>query len=206
MSQQDELRRRFSAMDHDALVELAVELVTTYVVEGLGTLSVVTQQASPAKGADQLGEETFAGMLRRLKGQRPGDPVLERFIVNGEHIQVRTPMGNVDVTEYRRLNAPTGPAVSAPPPSVPTAPTSIYNRELHGLPPANAARGAQPRPSSGAPTPTTPSPAPASVPVNASSRPANPPAASPVPAAPAQGAQQNAPKPAGDRVRMIELD
>jgi hypothetical protein len=206
MSHPDELRRRFAAMDHAALVELAVELVTTYVVEGLGTLSVATQQASPAKGADQLGEETFAGMLRRLKGQRPGDPVLDRFIVNGEYIQVRTPMGNVDVTEYRRPNAPTGPAVTAPPPSVPTAESSIYNRELRGLPPANAARGAQQRPQGGASAPASSSPPPAAAPANNASRPANPPATSPAPASPAQGGQQNTPKPAGDRGRMIELD
>jgi hypothetical protein len=96
--------------------------------------------------------------------------------------------------------------VSAPPPSVPTAPTSIYNRELQGLPPANAARGAQPRPASGAPAPAASSPAPAAAPVNNASRPANAPASNPAPGAPAQGTQQNAPKPAGDRVRMIELD
>ncbi len=180
------LRQRFSALDRQELVELAVELTATYVLDGLSTIGQATLEATP-KGYDEVGDETFAGLLRRLKTQRPGDPILEKFIVNGEHLQVRTPTGNVDVTEYRRPTAPAPPpSVSPPPPSVPPARDSIYNRELYGQPPANAQR---------APAGANPSRSPA----------APPPAATP-------GAQQDngkAPadqKPQGDRFRMIELD
>lgn len=190
------LVERLEQMDHAALVALAAELLQTYVVDGLGTNAQSTGEASLRRGADQAGEETFAGMLRRLKADRPGDPVLEKFIVNGEHIQVRTPMGNVDVTEYRRAAAPVPPSVSPPPPSVPTSPQSIYNRELYGQPAASAARAAQTRPNPPAPAPT----APASTP--SPSAPAAPTAAP----APAPASKPGEQKPAGDRVRMIELD
>jgi hypothetical protein len=202
------LYARFDAMEKHELVAIAVQLAQTYVVEGLGTLAASTAEAAPARGADQVGEETFAGMLRRLKQARPGDEVLQKFIVNGEHIQVRTPMGNVDVTEYRRPNAPNaptpravGPAAARAAPSVPTNRDSIYNRELYqqnnqapaggGAPPA--APAAQPA----APAASRP-PAPNSAPAAQNARPAAP-AAKPV-----DKAEDD--KKSGQRIRMIELD
>ncbi len=181
------LRRRLATLEKHELLELAVELTATYVLDGLGTIGQATLEATP-KGYDTVGDETFAGMLRRLKAQRAGDAVLEKFIVNGEHIQVKTPMGNVDVTEYRRPAAPAAaPSPSAPPAAVPTPPGSIYNRELHGQPPASARGGSPPQSQSGPPP-------------SASAPSANPNA----PKDPGKDPKDQ--KPQGDRFRMIELD
>jgi hypothetical protein len=203
VAQIEALRRRLSTLEKHELVELAAQLTATYVLEGLGTIGQATLEATPAaKGYDAVGDETFAGMLRRLKVQRPNDPALEKFIVNGEHIQVRTPMGNVDVTEYRRPVAPASAPVTTPPPaSMPTPRESVYNRELYGEPPANQ-RGTAPRPNAaaagGATSPNGPAPA--------QNRPAAPPPANPA-GQPAAAKDANAKEPAGkDRFRMIELD
>ena len=59
---------------------------------GDGRLKIV----SPA------GEESFAQMLKRLKASKK-DPVLERFIIDGENISVRIDgQGVLPITEYRR--------------------------------------------------------------------------------------------------------
>lgn len=144
------LRRRLESFDKDALIEMCVQLSRTYVLEGLGALSSASGPTTPA--VDDAGQETFAGMLRRLKRDLPDDPVLTRFIINGEHIQVKTPGGNVDVTEYRRPSPPPRPSVAAP--AVPAPSDSVYNRPLHEAPAASARpAAAPPRP------PSTPAPA-----------------------------------------------
>lgn len=134
------LRQRLATFEKDALVEMCVQLSRTYVLEGAGTLAATTAATTPA------GEETFAGLLRRLMRERPDDPVLSRFIVNGEHIQVKTPAGNVDVTEYRR---PVPPRPSPNPPAVPTPSDSVYNRPQQVAPPT------PPRSDSSRPTPAS---------------------------------------------------
>lgn len=137
----DALRARLSGMEKEALVEFALELLTTYVVEGLDP---VAGDGASVK-ADLVGEETFAGMLRRLKSERPTDPILQRFIVTGEHVQVRTPMGNVDVTEYQRPNAPAPAARPRPAAEQPERESSIYNRALEHKPaPASAPPASRP--------------------------------------------------------------
>lgn len=144
--QMNALKRRLQQLDHDALVEMCLQLSRTYVVEGLGTLAAATDEATPAR--DEAGEETVAGMLRRLQKERGSDPVLDKFIIRGEYIQVKTPMGNVDVTEYQRPMPQPPPQRAAAAPSVPTPKDSVYNRELHqpptARPPAAPARGAPP--------------------------------------------------------------
>src|SRR5256885_16587780 len=129
-----ELRARLRSMGNDELIELCVQLLTTYVVEGVLPLSRASESTDLA--ADAAGEESFAQLLKRLKAARK-DPVLERFIIDGENISVRIDgQGVLPITEYRR---PVGP----PPPSgvtvqpvprregVPGASTSIYNRSLY---------------------------------------------------------------------------
>src|SRR5438445_7261474 len=70
-------------------------------------------------------------MLKRLKAGKK-DPVLERFIIDGENISVRIEgQGVLPITEYRR---PTSPPPAAGQPrreSVPGAASSIYNRALY---------------------------------------------------------------------------
>ncbi len=193
------LYKKLEEMEKHELVALAATLTQTYVVEGLGTLTAATAEAAPARGADQVGDETFAGMLRRLKQARPGDEVLQKFIINGEHIQVRTPMGNVDVTEYRRPVAPAsapvavGPGAARAAPSVPTNRDSIYNRELYQQ--NNAAPGNQG--GSAAPAPAQ-NPAPTAQNAPRPQQPANQP--------PAKSEKTEEDKKTGQRIRMIELD
>jgi len=202
------LRASLSVMDREELVELGVQLLQTYVVEGLGPVGRGGELPAPnsARAVDSVGEETFAGLLRRLKAERRGDPILEKFIVNGEHIQVRTPMGNVDVTEYRRPTAPAPAPVGggAPRQSVPTPSDSIYNRSLY----PQADRGAAQERSRGASEPQ-PAAAPSRA-APAAPRPAAPPSE---PARPGPGPASPAPQkdakdePAQDkRFRLIELD
>lgn len=153
--QMDALRRRLRQLDQEAVVEMCVQLSQTYVIEGLGTLSAATDEATPAR--DTAGEETVAGMLRRLQKERGSDPVLDKFIISGEYIQVKTTMGNVDVTEYQRPAPAARPQPSAPAPSVPTPKDSIYNRELHqppaSAPPSAPAAGRPAAPAAKAPEP-----------------------------------------------------
>jgi hypothetical protein len=135
--------------------------------------------------------------------------VLEKFIVNGEHIQVRTGMGNVDVTEYRRPMAPApahAPGASRSQ-SVPTPQDSIYNRSLY--PQANQPGGQGGGGQGGAQRP-------AAAPAAAQPRPGGPAGGPAAPARPgAAPAQPGAAQPAKDdkgteggekRFRLIELD
>src|SRR5260370_21068010 len=104
-------------MGSDELVELAAQLLTTYVIEGVLPLARAGDSADIAPDAE--GEESFAQMLKRLKAGRK-DPALERFIIDGENISVRIDgQGMPPITEYRR---PLGPPAAArrPGPSVPT--------------------------------------------------------------------------------------
>ena len=87
------LRGRFDALEKSEVVEIAVQLAQTYVVEGLSTLSQAAAVAAPQKGYDNVGDETFPGMLKRLKAQRPGDPVLEKFSLRGIVFKHRDPEG-----------------------------------------------------------------------------------------------------------------
>lgn len=129
-----ELRARLRAMGADELVDLCAQLLTTYVVEGVLPLARAAGSADLA--ADGSGEESFAQMLKRLKAART-DPVLERFIIDGENISVRIDgQGILPVTGYRR---PVGPPRAAGVPaqeaparreSVAGGGGSIYNRSL----------------------------------------------------------------------------
>jgi len=145
-----ELRARLRDMGSEELVELAAQLLTTYVIEGVLPLSRAGESSDLA--ADAVGEESFAQMLKRLKAAKK-DPVLERFLIDGENISVRIDgQGVLPITEYRRpVGPPRGPGVTvveAPPrrESVPGASTSIYNRSLYQEEAPQPARTAQAQP------------------------------------------------------------
>jgi len=115
--------------------------------------------------SDAAGEESFAQMLKRLKAARK-DPVLDRFIIDGENISVRIEgQGVLPLTEYRRRVGPPppGPGVSVQVvprrESAPGAASSVYNRSLYGADAPAPARGSQPpRPQPGPPEPAQPQP------------------------------------------------
>src|SRR5207253_8609471 len=116
-------------------IDLCAQLLRTYVIEGVLPLARAGESTDIA--ADVVGEESFAQMLKRLKASKK-DPVLERFIIDGENISVRIDgQGVLPITEYRRpVGPPQAPGVSvqsAPPrrESVPGAASSIYNRSLY---------------------------------------------------------------------------
>ena len=124
-----ELRARLRTLAPDQLVELCAQLLNTYVVEGVLPLSRAGDSADLA--LDGAGEESFAQMIKRLKASRK-DPVLERFLVDGENISVRIDgYGVLPITEYRRPTAPPGAPVQPRRESVPGAAGSIYNRALY---------------------------------------------------------------------------
>ena len=192
----NDLRARLRGMASDEVIELCAQLLTTYVVEGVLPLSRASESSDLAP--DVVGEETFAQMLKRLKAAKK-DPVLERFIIDGENISVRIDgQGILPITEYRRPAGPPppGPGVSvqAAPrrETVPGASTSIYNRSLYQPeqpPPQQPARTAGPA------QPAAPSP----------QRP-------PVPGQPTPAPQQTGPgqkkpeEPKNDRFSLIELE
>jgi len=192
-----DLRARLRGMPQAELVEMAAQLITTYVVEGVVPLARAGEGSDLAQ--DSGGEESFAQLLKRLKaGKR--DPVLEKFMIDGENISVRIDgYGILPVTEYRRpVNAPTAPgaapAAAAPRrESVPGAAGSIYNRALYQPDQAPSA------PPGAVPARGAPRPAPA----------AAQPAASSAPAQPGQPSQPGQKKDEGnraDRFALIELD
>jgi hypothetical protein len=138
-----ELRARLRSLAPDQLVEMCAQLLNTYVVEGVLPLSRAGDSADLA--LDSAGEESFAQMLKRLKASRK-DPVLERFLVDGENISVRIDgYGVLPITEYRRPTAPPGAPVQPRRESVPGAAGSIYNRALY-QPDQAPTRVAQPTP------------------------------------------------------------
>lgn len=190
LAERKALITRLASMERGALESLAAQLLQTYVVEGLAPAG-----ASGENAYDLVGEETFAGMLRRLKTERPQDPILARFVVNGEHVQVRTNMGNVDLTDYQRVTAPGSgaPAGAPPPPAMPTPRDSVYNRDLYKQP-GDAKSAPAPAKSSG------PSPAPAAKQAASPSAPSSAPKPPAPPGADAKEAKQ------AERFRMIELD
>ncbi len=150
-----ELRARLRTLPANELVELAAQLTTTYVLEGVVPLSRANDATDLAP--DSAGEETFAQMLKRLKaGKR--DPLLERFLIDGDNISVRIDgYGVLPLTEYRRPNAPPASAgvtvtTTVRQPSSPGAATSIYNRSLY-QPDAPAPTRASPQPAQPASTP-----------------------------------------------------
>jgi len=186
-----ELRARLRSMAGDELIELCAQLLTTYVVEGVLPLSRATESSDLP--ADAAGEESFAQMLKRLKAAKK-DPVLERFIIDGENISVRIEgQGVLPLTEYRRPVAPppsAGVTVHVVPrrESVPGAAGSIYNRALYQPDTAPAAR-----------SPATAAPPPQQRPAAQPATPAQP--------APQQPAQQKKPEePRNDRFSLIELE
>jgi hypothetical protein len=186
-----ELRARLRSMGGDELIELCAQLLTTYVVEGVLPLSRATEGSDLA--ADAAGEESFAQMLKRLKGAKQ-DPVLERFIIDGENISVRIDgQGLLPLTEYRRPLAPppSGPGVTLQMvqrrEGAPGAAGSIYNRALYqpeSAPQRSRSTPEQPRP----PAPTA--------------QPASAPQQQPAP--PAQKKPEEAPR--NDRFSLIELE
>ena len=134
-----DLRARLRGLQPEELIEMAAALVTTYVIEGVLPLARVGEATDLAQ--DPVGEETFAQMLKRLKaGKR--DPLLERFLIDGENISVRIDgMGVLPLTEYRRPNSPPpgrGEQAVAQTrrETVPGASSSIYNRGLYQPDPA----------------------------------------------------------------------
>ncbi len=186
-----ELRARLRSMASDQLIELCAQLLATYVVEGV--LPLARAGESTELAADAAGEESFAQMLKRLKAAKR-DPVLERFIIDGENISVRIDgQGVLPITEYRRpLGPPAGPGVSvqfARRESVPGAAGSIYNRSLYqsdSVPPAR-----------------TPAP-PAQPPQRTVAQPAQP--AQQGPQQPAPGQKKPEEQPRSDRFSLIELE
>jgi hypothetical protein len=184
-----ELRARLRSMGSDELIDLCAQLLTTYVVEGVLPLSRATESSELAP--DAAGEESFAQMLRRLKAAKK-DPVLERFIIDGENISVRIEgQGVLPLTEYRRPLSPppSGPGVTIHlvqrREGVPGAASSIYNRALYQ--PESA-------PQRGRSTPSEQQRPPAPAP-----QPAQPPQP-----APAQKKPEEAPR--TDRFSLIELE
>jgi hypothetical protein len=183
-----ELRARLRSMGSDELVELCAQLLSTYVMEGVLPLSRAAESTDLA--SDAAGEESFAQMLKRLKAARK-DPVLDRFIIDGENISVRIEgQGVLPLTEYRR---PVGLPAAGPGVSVqvvprregaPGAAGSVYNRSLYH--------------------PEAPTP------VRGAPQQAQQPAAPPAPAVPSQqqpAVQQKKPEePRSDRFSLIELE
>ena len=151
-----DLRARLRSMGGDELVELCAELLSVYVIEGVVPLARASESTDLA--ADAGGEESFAQLLKRLKASKK-DPVLERFIIDGENISVRIDgQGVLPITEYRRpVGPPSAPGVSFQVvprrEGVPGAAGSIYNRALY-QPDQAPTRGAQPTP----PSPAQPRP------------------------------------------------
>jgi hypothetical protein len=185
-----ELKARLSQLPQGELVDLCAQLLGTYVIEGV--LPLAKAEAATELQADTAGEETFAQLLKRLKAQKR-DPVLERFLIDGENISVRIDgQGVLPITQYRRpVQAPSAPgAAEAPAPAregVPGASTSIYNRALYEQQPA-AGPAAKPAPARGAPAP------------------AAAPAGKPAPASPAAQQQPGKKEEPKDRFSLIELD
>jgi len=187
-----EVRARLRAMGGDELIDLCAQLLTTYVIEGVLPLSRANEGTELA--ADAAGEESFAQMLKRLKAAKK-DPVLERFIIDGENISVRIEgQGVLPITEYRRPVGPPAPGpgvtVQVVPrrESVPGAAGSVYNRALYqpeAAPPP--ARGAAPSPAGAPPAAPPRQPGPAQ------------------PSSPAQQQQQKE-EPRSDRFSLIELE
>jgi len=185
-----ELRARLRSMASDQLIELCAQLLATYVVEGV--LPLARAGESTELAADAAGEESFAQMLKRLKAAKR-DPVLERFIIDGENISVRIDgQGVLPITEYRRpLGPPAGPGVSVQfvrRESVPGAAGSIYNRSLYqpdSVPPART-------------------PAPPAQPQRAVVQPVQP--AQQGPQQPAPGQKKPEEQPRNDRFSLIELE
>ena len=198
----NELRANLRAMRGEDLIELAANLLNTYVVEGVVPLARAGESTDLA--ADAVGEETFAQLLKRLKASKR-DPVLDRFLIDGENISVRIDgQGVMPITEYRRpTGTPAGAGGQQAQPQqrregVPGGATSIYNRGLY-----------QPEQQQAAPppaqldvrmTPTRPS-------TPAQQR------TSPPQQQPAQPAQQKQPpgqpqkeEPKSDRFSLIELE
>jgi hypothetical protein len=138
-----ELRTRLRDLPADQIVELCAQLLNTYVVEGVLPLARAGEGTDLA--ADSAGEESFAQMLKRLKASRK-DPVLERFLIDGENISVRVDgYGVLPITEYRRPTTPPGAPAQTRRESVPGAAASIYNRALY-QPDQAPSRAAQPTP------------------------------------------------------------
>jgi hypothetical protein len=186
-----ELRARLRSLGADEVIELCAQLLTTYVVEGVLPLSRASESTDLAP--DVVGEETFAQMLKRLKAAKK-DPVLERFIIDGENISVRIEgQGVLPITEYRR---PVGPPPSGPGvtvqvvprrESVPGAAGSIYNRSLYEPDAPAPVRGAPQQPQRPQPAGQT----------------APPPAQ---PQQPATQQQKKPEEPRNDRFSLIELE
>ena len=177
-----ELRARLRTLAPDQLVDLCAQLLNTYVVEGVLPLARAGESGDLAP--DSAGEESFAQMLKRLKASRK-DPVLERFLVDGENISVRVDgYGVLPITEYRRPTAPPGAPVQPRRESVPGAAGSIYNRALYQPEQAPPSRAAQPTP----PPPTQ---------QRAPQQPAQP-------SQPGQPAKKD--EPGKDRFTLIELE
>jgi hypothetical protein len=187
-----ELRSRLRSMGSDELIELCAQLLTTYVVEGVLPLSRANESSELA--ADAAGEESFAQMLKRLKAARK-DPVLERFIIDGENISVRIEgQGVLPLTEYRRPLSPppSGPGVTIQMvqrrEGAPGAAGSIYNRALYQ--PESAPQRGRSNP------PEAPRP---------SAQPAGAPQQQPQPT-PAQAQKKPEESPRNDRFSLIELE
>jgi hypothetical protein len=188
-----ELRARLRALGPDEVIELCAQLLTTYVVEGVLPLSRAGESSDLAP--DVVGEETFAQMLKRLKAAKK-DPVLERFIIDGENISVRIEgQGVLPITEYRRPVGPppSGPGVSVQVvprrESVPGAAGSIYNRSLYQPDAPAPVRGAPQQPQRPPPTGQP-----------------QPPTAQPQPQQPAAAQQKKPEEPRNDRFSLIELE
>ncbi len=187
-----ELRARLRSMGSDELIDLCAQLLTTYVVEGVLPLSRATESSELAP--DAAGEESFAQMLKRLKAAKK-DPVLERFIIDGENISVRIEgQGVLPLTEYRRPLAPppSGPGVAIHMvqrrEGAPGAAGSIYNRALYQ--PESAPQRARSAP----PEPQRPT-APPAQPASAAQQPQ-----------PGPGQKKPEEPPRNDRFSLIELE
>ena len=195
-----ELRARLRALAGDELLELCAQLLTTYVIEGVVPLARAGESTDLA--ADAGGEESFAQMLKRLKASKK-DPVLERFIIDGENISVRVDgQGILPITEYRRpTGTPRGPGVSvveAQPrrEGVPGGASSIYNRSLYQEE-ATPARVGQPQRTA---QPASPPPAAQPAAPQQGQRPAQPAGIA------GPGGQKKPEEPKSDRFSLIELE
>jgi hypothetical protein len=203
----EDLHAQLRRMKPEELLEMAVQLLTTYVVEGVPPLSRAQNETGLAQ--DSVGDESFAGLLKRVKAERRNDPVLDRFHVDGENISVRLEgFGLVPLTEYRRSAPPPAAGGAVPRAAVPTPRDSIYNRSLY--PEAAAPQGDLSRPVAGATPPAAAArPAQGAAPAARGGQPG----AAPAPGAPAAGArpaaqqgQQNQQGGTSDRFKLIELD
>ena len=122
-----ELATHFEALDKSELVEMLVQMVKVYAVEGVSPLfkgesvsfEVAGRAAAPVSESERIGEESIAAMLKRLQQERRDDPLLQKFVINGEQVSVRVQNQMIPLSDYPGSNSPRPAAAPAQPVAAP---------------------------------------------------------------------------------------